>query len=245
MPRIFLPLKEPAEKIHITGERARYIATVLRCREGDEVMVFDGKGSSLRTIISSITKKEVLLKFLGVIPCDTESPLDLILIQGLLKGEKMDLVIQKTTELGIKEIVPAITERSQIRETKRLDRWRKIAEEAARQCGRTNVPTIHELTCFDGLFSGSSTHPLASYSNGLIFWEEGGLKISEAGASLPARNSSLLVAIGPEGGFTRKEVEMAAQKGLITASLGKRILRAETAAISAVAIVQFLLGDLG
>ncbi|GAB4412683.1 MAG: 16S rRNA (uracil(1498)-N(3))-methyltransferase [Thermodesulfovibrionales bacterium] len=245
MPRIFLPLKEPSEKIHITGERARYITTVLRCREGDEILIFDGKGTSYRTIINNITKKEVLVELSGVIPCDTESPLDLVLIQGILRGEKMDIVIQKTTELGVKEIIPAITERSQIRETRKLSRWRKIAEEASRQCGRTIVPVIHELIPFNDIFSSASPcSPYFRKYNGLLFWEDRGIKITEVKERLGGCQS-LIIAIGPEGGFTREEVRAAERRDFIVASLGRRILRAETAAISAVTMIQFLFGDLG
>jgi 16S rRNA (uracil1498-N3)-methyltransferase len=242
MVRIYLPITQTKEgRISITGEKARYLTSVLRCRKGDDLIVFDGKGNCLRTSILKADRKEVITVVLEKFPCNTESSLNIILIQGLLKGEKMNVVIQKTTELGVREIIPAVTSRSQLRETRKITRWKKIAEEASRQSGRTMIPVIHEPVEFGSLFTVHSSQLI----NGLIFYEGGGMKISEAISSLIPRPSSLFVFIGPEGGFTREEVNLAREKGLIVTSLGKRILRAETAAISAVTLLQFLLGDLG
>ncbi|MEK6582981.1 MAG: RsmE family RNA methyltransferase, partial [Nitrospirota bacterium] len=143
--RIILPKEQiKGQRITISGEKARYLISVLRCNAGDELQVFDGEGSFYKSRISGIDNKEVKIDLLEKIPFDTESPLNLILIQGILKGDKMDWVIQKATELGVKEIIPAITERGQIRETRKAARWRKIAEEASRQSGRTMIPVVHE-----------------------------------------------------------------------------------------------------
>lgn len=250
MPRIFLPFTETSGAILITGEKAKYLATVLRCREGEDLVIFDGKGASLKTIIRRITRKDILAEIVESIECAAKTPLPVTLIQGLLKGEKMELVIQKTTELGIGKIVPVITERSQLRETRKLDRWRKIAEEAARQCGRNDVPDISELLSFNELFTGKAMTDNVN-SLCLIFWEGGGLPLKEVihGQSFSQTPASAMqpvnILIGPEGGFTIEEVELAKAHGCIVTSLGERILRAETAAISAVTLVQFLVGELG
>ena len=239
MLRIYLPVTHFKEgRISITGEKARYLATVLRCRKGDELIVFDGEGNCLKTNILKVDRKEVCVEVLEKFTCDTESPINIFLIQGLLKGQKMDMVIQKSTELGVKEIIPIITERSQPRETRKITRWRKIAEEASRQSVRSIIPLIHEPIHFNDCISSLT-------SKGLIFYEEGGIKISEAISSLVTRHSSLSVIIGPEGGFTKKEIAIAKENGFIVTTLGKRILRAETATISAITLVQFLLGDMG
>ncbi|MFZ6016518.1 MAG: 16S rRNA (uracil(1498)-N(3))-methyltransferase [Nitrospirota bacterium] len=241
MPRIYLPITHPKDgRIPITDEKARYLTSVLRCRKGDDLIVFDGEGNCFRTGILKADRREVVVEILEKFSCNTEPYLNIILLQGLLKGEKMDVVIQKTTELGVKEIIPVITERSQLRETRKVARWRKIAEEAARQSGRTKIPVIHEALDFKSLL----TVHYSLLLNGLIFYEEGGMKISEAVSSFLTPHSPLFVVIGPEGGFTKKEVALAREKGLLVTSLGKRILRAETATISAVTIVQFLLGDM-
>ncbi|HAM51738.1 MAG TPA: 16S rRNA (uracil(1498)-N(3))-methyltransferase [Nitrospiraceae bacterium] len=246
MPRIFLPLIETSGTITITGEKARYLSTVLRCKEGDELIIFDARGVSHKAIIKGIAKREVLAEVTEVLTSDTESSLTLILVQGLLKGEKMELVIQKTTELGVKEILPAITERSQVRETRKIARWRKIAEDASRQSGRTCVPVIHNPMPFAHIFAHPSyaCGPGISPGGGLIFWEKGGNKIVDALATVK-RGNSCVIAIGPEGGFTGEEVAIANSGGLRITTLGNRILRAETAAVAATAILQFHAGDLG
>src|SRR3990170_4712749 len=260
MPRIFIPspfIKE--NRISITGEKARYLSFVLRCKKGDELIVFDGEGNCLRTKILKSDRREVIVDVLEKFTCHTESPVNIILMQGLLKGQKMDMVIQKTTELGVKEIMPVITERSQAKETRKVSRWRKIAEEASRQSGRTFIPTIHEPVEFNQFFdilgqlrgSGEAEKRGHGEMIGIIFWEEGGLSLKEAVHKLSSflisrvSDSTIHLLIGPEGGFTKKEVTSAEGKGFIVTSLGKRILRAETAAISAIALIQFLLGDLG
>jgi 16S rRNA (uracil1498-N3)-methyltransferase len=260
VPRIFLPFTSIHDKrASITGDNARYLVSVLRCKKGDELTVFDGKGNCLKTNILKADRKEVIADVLEKFPCDTESPLNITLMQGLLKGQKMDMVIQKTTELGVKEIIPVITERSQAKETRKVSRWRKIAEEASRQSGRTFIPTIHEPVEFNQLFgkvgklegSGETVKQGHGEMIGIIFWEEGGVSLKEAvhkfsSSPIPRfPDFPIKVLIGPEGGFTKKEVTFAEGKGFIVTSLGKRILRAETAAISAIALVQFLLGDLG
>lgn len=250
MPRIFLPSAGKSNIIKIEGERAHYLSTVLRCKKGDEIVFFDGN-SSRKAIITGIAMRHLTAEVIGILTVNTESSLNSVLIQGLLKGEKMELVIQKTTELGVREIAPVITERSQIKETRKFPRWRKIAEEASRQSGRTALPVIHEPMPFDDLFLSSSAFPLPPRPKGIIFWEENGLPLKEAVLKIPLSpippfaDSPFFIAIGPEGGFAKKEVDIAESRGLIVASLGKRTLRAETAAIAATALVQHLLGDMG
>ena len=271
------------DRVSITGDKARYLTTVLRCKKGDELTVFDGKANCLRTNILRADRKEVTVEIVEKFVCDTESPIDITLIQGLLKGQKMDMVIQKATELGVKEIIPIITDRSQPRETRRVARWMKIAEEASIQSGRNIIPRIHEPMHFNNWLL--SLTPCTA--KGFIFYEEGWVKISEAVEGLKrsskesvtdSRTNSLpsfpfaerinpptppfdkgglggitekggevgfFVIIGSEGGFTKEEVTRAEEKGLIVTSLGRRILRAETASISAITLVQFLFGDLG
>jgi len=243
MPRVFLPaINFKDNRISITDEKARYLISVLRCRKGDDLVIFDGEGSCIRTTILKADRRKVIADVIEKFSCDTESRLNITLVQGLLKGEKMDMVIQKTTELGVKKIIPVITERSQLRETRKVARWRKIAEEASRQSGRSVVPIIYEPIVFENFLTD---HDPQYRFLGFIFYEEDGMKMSEAVSSLVFRPSSLSVVIGPEGGFTKEEVTIAKERGLLITSLGKRILRAETAAISAMTLVQYLLGDIG
>ena len=251
MPRIFLPaLSVTDNRIVLDGEKAHYLSSVLRCKKGDELTIFDGKGNCFRTVIARADKREVIAEVLRHFPCDFESPVHIILVQGLLKGEKMDWVVQKTTELGVREIVPVITERSQVRETRKAVRWRKIAEEASRQSGRSVVPAVHEPVGLKEFLKGSEPVRQGE-AKGFIFWEDGGASFDEAikkisvSPGLPFAGSPVHLFIGPEGGFTHEEVTLAQEKSFQVVSLGRRILRAETAALSAVTLVQFLFGDMG
>ena len=153
----------------------------------------------------------------------------------------MDFVIQKATELGVNEIIPVVAERSQVRHTRKISRWKKIAEEASKQSGRAVVPLIHELKNISDIFNSNKL-------TGIIFYEGGGINLSEAIHLIKQKvnisSQPFYVCIGPEGGFTEQEVESAIDKGLVTVFLGKRVLRAETAALSAITLVQFFLGDL-
>lgn len=250
MPKVFLPITQiKGKKISITGEKARYLSSVLRCKGRDELTIFDGKGNCFRTEIIKVNRREVITEVQDKYTCDTESPLNITLVQGILKGQKMDIVIQKATELGVKEIIPIITERSQPRQTRKVARWQKIAEEASRQCGRSIIPFIHEPVEFEKFFVEENLKKSEEIV-GLIFWEEDELSIKEAIDKISFKFSQSLdlpvyILIGPEGGFSKEEISFAEREGFIVCSLGKRILRAETAAFSAVVLVQFLLGDLG
>ena len=200
----------------------------------------DEKGCSYTAQVLSASKREVTIDLTGDYIINTESRLDIILIQGLLKGEKMDFVIQKTTELGVSAIIPVSTERSQLKDTRRHPRWKKIAEEASRQSERAKVPEIFENYSFKEIFDV----PGLISGKGIIFWEQGGEKLSAVTNKLSPADKIFLL-IGPEGGFSEKEVLFASEKGFLIATLGNRILRAETASITAVSILQFALGDLG
>lgn len=220
----------------VRGEKAKYLSSVLRCSAGDLLSITDHRGNSYSAKIISISRKDVTVEVLGKLDSHPESSLHISLLQGILKGEKMDLVIQKATELGVDEIRPVITERSQVRQTRKLIRWRKIAEEAARQCGRSVIPVVHEPLEMGDTFT-------TIHGPGIIFWEQGGERFGTV-LNRFRETDEIRLFTGPEGGFSEGEIEAASQNGFVTVSLGKRILRAETAAISAVAIVQFSLGDM-
>jgi 16S rRNA (uracil1498-N3)-methyltransferase len=239
VPRLYLPITHVVNnRISIAAEKAHYLVSVLRCKKGDDLIIFNGQGNCFRTAVVKADKKEVVAEVREEFLCDFEPPIHITLVQSLLKGEKMDLVIQKTTELGVTEILPVMSQRSQIQDTRKIVRWRRIAEEASRQSGRNVVPAVHEPVHFRDFL-------LSDKQRGIVFYEEEGLKLSAAVSSFVPRPSPLIIVIGPEGGFSKEEVIAAQEKGFLVASLGKRILRAETAAISAVALIQFLLGDMG
>ncbi len=232
--RIFIPPENISkhQSIKAPPDKARYLLSVLKSQKGDRLDIIDGKGKAYEVEITEISKKDVFVNIIREIVMNTESSAHLVLCQGILKGEKMDMVIQKATELGVREIVPLITERCLVRETRKVKRWGKIAEEAAEQCGRAVIPDIHEPVELAGLLQKSSL-------KGLIFWEQGGLPLSEAIHKVdPAKPIDIFV--GPEGGLTAEEVQLAEEHGLVRATLGRRTLRAETAALVSVALVQYL-----
>ena len=245
MLRIYFPNFLP-EQNHITipPDKVHYLRTVLRCKRGDQLLIFDGKGNCYRTSISKVTNREIKVAMIEKVPCNAESPLHIVLVQALLQGEKMDFVVQKTTELGVCEVIPAVTARSQIRTTRKTARWKKIAEEAARQSGRSIVPTIHNVLTFPEIFHVRDCA-------GVLFAPHNGMDVSLAVKQLKQRfkqnsggQNCLYLLIGPEGGFTEEEMMLAHNQGFLLTSVGPRVLRAETAAISAVTLMQFLLGDM-
>lgn len=244
MPRIFLPdTRLSPGVITITGEKARYLTVVLRAKSGDPISVRDGTGASFLSRVVDVARREVTVEILSETEHSAESPLQLVLVQGMLKGEKMDMVIQKTVELGVHQVRPVVAERSQVRITRKADRWRKIAEEAARQCGRNRIPEVADpVELSDYLDNGRH--------RGIIFWEEGGMPLQQTLARASSEawahpQGGLHLLVGPEGGFSAAEVQRAADLGFIVASLGPRTLRAETASIAAVAVIQHVLGDMG
>jgi 16S rRNA (uracil1498-N3)-methyltransferase len=241
MPNVFV--ESPA--IHgatavITGETARYVRTVLRYKTGGELFIFDETGRYFKGVITSCAKNAVHLSITPQPPPNTESPVSITLCQGLLKGSKMDLVIQKAVELGVKRIVPLVTNRTQLDYTRKADRWKKIAIEAARQSMRVFVPEIAEAGKFSQLIE--TIH--ATGGAAIMFYEGGGgMGLREIPP--PRQNEPIYVITGPEGGFTLEEVKHAEASGATIVTLGSRILRAETAAIAALTLVQFMFGDMG
>jgi len=218
----------PNKIIEISKEDRKYIFSVLRLKIGNSIIVIDGKGKSFEAKIIDKNKLEIIEEDKKNI----EDPFSLILCQALLKGEKMDMIIQKTTELGVKKIIPFVSERCILKNTNKIERWRKIAKEASEQSGRNFVPEITDLTNFENLIS--------KIDNGLLFWEKEEKPliylIKELDISKP-----IFLLIGPEGGFSEKEILNVREKGIKTASLGRRILRAETASIVSLSILNFLL----
>lgn len=232
--KIFLPPELIAAKIGISlpPDKSRHLATVMRTEKGDNISLIDGRGKTYLASITDINRKNVIVDIIGETPSQPESSINLILCQGILKGEKMDLIIQKATELGVSEIMPVISERCQVRQTRKTGRWRKIAEEAAEQCGRAIVPHIHDALGWDSFLGGLKT-------GGIIFWEGGGVRIDCALGMLKSTRAGINICIGPEGGFSLSEVESAESAGLVRTTLGDTILRADTAAIAGVALVRY------
>ena len=227
----------------LSENNSRYLSKVLRCRIGQTLAVFDVTGKEYTAEISSITGSTVALRIKACRETHRESPLALTLAQSLLKGRKMDLVVQKATELGVHEIAPFVSHRSvpQTEATKaqeKYDRWCKIAREAARQCGRTMLPEVLAIATLGDLLRERKGGDV------VLLWE-GSVNPIRLALERFRGAERLCVVIGPEGGFTEEEVEEASTAGALIASLGRRILRAETAALAVLSLVQYELGDLG
>ena len=245
--------------LHVTlsREETAHLVTVLRLREGAEVFVFDGEGHEFLCVVEPETKRrarETVLRVVGLAePPHKESPLGLTLAPAMLKGEKLDLVVQKATELGVTRIVPVETERAEVRlpgspeepaAAKRVARWRRIAVEAAKQSGRARVPEVRAPIHLTTLLSEIAHELDGAAELRLIFSERDGRGLAEtlgAGVERPRRVTAL---VGPEGGWEDAELGQATAAGWHAVTLGGRVLRAETASIVAVSLLQHLCGDL-
>lgn len=223
----------------IEGDAAIHIVRVLRLEPGDALTVFDGRGGEHAARIESIRKGAVVVAVEERSAATRESPLALTLVQGVSRGERMDWVVQKSTELGVTRIVPVLTERSVVKldatqaERKRLH-WQGVAIAACEQSGRDRIPGVDEpltLAEFLGKASGRATRVLLSPA--------GGRRIAE----LPRPEGDVVVLIGPEGGLAETEQRAALAAGFIAVRLGPRVLRTETAALAALTLLQHRFGD--
>jgi 16S rRNA (uracil1498-N3)-methyltransferase len=229
----------------ISGELCRHLSTVLRLKPGTAIRLADGSGHEGVATITVVAKEGI---HVDIVACATDnangSCPQITLYQGLPKGEKLDLILQKCTELGVASIVPFMAARSVTRlEGERLDnriaRWQKIALEAARQSGREDVPQIG--------FANDMADVLHRENGSLrlILWEDEKEQGLQTVLEASSRPESIAIIIGPEGGLTASETGMATAAGYLPVTLGKRILRTETAGLAVVSILQYLWGDLG
>ena len=246
MRRFIIPSHALTEDtITVSGELFHHMVRVLRLNKGSRLSLADGSGHEYEGRISRVDAESLTVAVEeSRVSTATRTGPRITLFQGLPKGDRLELVIQKCTELGIAEIVPFIAARSVARPGERrlqdrLERWRRIAAEAARQSNRSTVPEI------DFSADLSEVCPKSSHDVRIVLWEEEqtlSLKKLLAGFEGP---ESVAIIVGPEGGLTREEVSLATRCGFISVSLGSRILRTETAGMAILAILQFYWGDLG
>lgn len=237
MRRFYAPKQSNDKTVTLGEEETRHLRDVLRLKTGDEVRVFDGEGREFSCLIENVGKRAASLQITAEVqPASPESDLELILAVALLKGEKFELVIQKAVELGVRTLVPLETARCDVKlkdAGKKLDRWRKIALEACKQSGRARLMEIADVTDLSK-FIGS-----ADNETFVLFSERGGEDFSKI-----KPGKKITAVIGPEGGWESSELSAASDRGFTITTLGGRILRAETAAISITAILQHRFGDL-
>ena len=226
----------------ITGEDARHMALALRMKIGEMVTVCDSSGSDYQCRITDIHPEQVRLCIEAVESSKGEPGVEITLYQALPKGDKLETIIQKTVELGVSRIVPVLTGRCISRPDektmkKKLERYHKISLEAAKQCGRGRVPEVESLIDFKTAVERMKKDNLA-----ILFYENAQSSLKKALTEQLGKSVSILV--GSEGGFEPSEAAYAAQSGLLSLSLGNRILRCETAPLAAVAAILYEAGEL-
>jgi 16S rRNA (uracil1498-N3)-methyltransferase len=249
MPKFFVDeANVKSDRVIIAGDDVKHIKKVLRLNPGDRITVCDGKGNDYHANIEDMEPDRVIAGILDVRKSGTEPPIEVTLFQGIPKSDKMDLIIQKSVELGIIRIVPVSTERTVVRLDKKKDaankvaRWQRISLEAAKQCNRGVVPEVeHPVNFEDALRICRYAHlKIIPYEKE----REYNLKkcLGEVSGESP---KNIAVFVGPEGGFSEDEVKNAVNSGVMPITLGPRILRTETAGIAVLSILMYELGDIG
>ena len=225
------------ETVELGAEETRHLRDVLRLGIGDEASVFDGRGHEFACEIQSIGKRSAQLRVLtGIDPAAPESLLDLTVAATVIPGDKYDLIVQKSVELGVSMLIPMTTLRCEVKPSdaaKRLERWQRIAMEATKQCGRAQLMKVAEPRDFKEMLEDLAT-------TAVLFSERDGQPFDK----LQVDRSSLTILYGPKGGWDDAELDLARQRGVSVVTFGGRILRAETAAIAITAILQHRFGDM-
>jgi len=240
--RLFVPSRlEAGRPVELDADRAHYLGRVLRLRPGADLTLFDGSGVEYAAVIRRLQKDRAVLEVGKPSTPVTESPLSIRLVQCVARGERMDFVVQKATELGVREIQPVLSDRSVVRldgerAAKRVEHWKRVAVSACEQSGRNRVPGIGaavELAAFLAAPSDAALRVTLS--------PRGADRLSRVPGPKEGRVELL---VGPEGGLSEDEIRASAAAGFRAFSLGPRILRTETAGMTALAILQSRFGDL-
>lgn len=232
------------DTIILRGDEANHAIKVLRVKCGEEITLFDGEGGCADAVVERTEQKEVYASVLRRYPSQTEPKLKITLFQGIPKNPKMDMIIQKAVEIGVCRIVPVAAKRSvaKMEKESKVGRLNRIAFEAAKQCGRAFVPRVEEAVSFDEALKEADS------CGGIIIPYEGEKesRLEEAllEEALLKHTPSLAIFIGPEGGFEESEVKKAEEHGAKRVTLGKRILRTETAGLVTAALCLYLSGDM-
>jgi 16S rRNA (uracil1498-N3)-methyltransferase len=241
--RIFAPPESFREGgLDLAGERLRHLRTVLRLDAGDEFTATDGAGAEYVLRVESLGRERGRAAVLSRAVPPRESALETVLVQALPKGDRFSFVLEKAVELGVSGIQPLTCARTVAAAgggAAAAARWRRIVESAVAQSGRTSLPPVHPLRSFEELLAEPVLPELR-----VLLWERAAQGLRAALAGRPAPRSVLL-AVGPEGGWSEQEVERAGQAGFLVVRLGPRTLRTDTAGIAALALLQSAWGDLG
>lgn len=227
-----------AQSVELEEATAHYLGKVLRMQPGRELVLFNGKGGEYQAHITDIHKKRVVVMVGEYTEVDRQSPLELELAIGVSRGERMDWVLQKATELGVTCITPLITERTEVklageRQDKKIQHWQQILISACEQCQRNILPTLSEPLAFGDWLQKAEAQLK------FVLHHRDSRGLPESG-----QVNSVALLIGPEGGLSDAEIELAVAKGFASLTLGPRVLRTETAPVAAISLVQYRWGDL-
>ena len=236
---------EPGTRIALAGSAASHVTRVLRLRTGETLTLFNGRGGEYAARIDASQRDSVTLAVAERAATERESPLALTLAQGVSRGERMDWVVQKATELGVTAFAPLLTERSVVRldaqqSGRKLNHWRAIAIAACEQCGRNRLPQIAAPVTLREFLSNPAGGGSTTRTARILLSPAADRRI----ADLRPAPEAIAVLIGPEGGLTQEEQEAALAAGFIAMRLGPRVLRTETAAVAALSVLQREFGDL-
>ena len=235
-----------SDSIIITGEDVVHIKKVLRLNSGDNIIVSDGLGTDYHVQIQKIDLHTVDTKIISSFKNNSEPPVDIVLFQGLPKSDKMDYIIQKGVELGVKKIVPVITERTVVKISNNKDykkkhqRWNRISMEAAKQCNRGIIPQVEYPIIFK-----EAIETLPNNGFRILPYEREKSQGIKGILKEKSNSKDIFIFIGPEGGFCDREIELALKNDFNIISLGPRILRTETAGVVVLSILMYELGDVG
>jgi 16S rRNA (uracil1498-N3)-methyltransferase len=232
---------QAGERLMLPKNEAHYVATVLRLQAGDEVQAFDGAGQAFRLLLLTVSPAVVEGQLIAAVASAEEDGHAVVLGQGLPKGSKMDVIVEKCSELGLTTLVPVYTERTVVRHSghaaAKLARWRRVAEAAARQCGRRVFLDLHPPMSLQDFCVTYRFAPVK-----IVCWEEERRQGLRQVLQLLAGQSPVVVLIGPEGGLASQEVAVAQSYGFHPVTLGPRLLRTETAAIAVTSIIRYSCG---
>jgi 16S rRNA (uracil1498-N3)-methyltransferase len=234
------PLTEGAQ-IFLPAQAGEHLTRVLRLPPGAPFILFNGAGGEFSAALKASAGKNVVAQVLAHSNVERESPLQITLLQGIARGERMDLIVQKATELGVTRIVPFLAERSVVKldakqRVRKREHWQAIAISACEQCGRNRVAEVIEPMTL-----GDATNSLAEENLRCLLAAEAGDSLAQVAARIASRPIVLL--IGPEGGLADNEQSFALANGFTAARLGPRVMRTETAGLAAIALLQTLAGD--
>lgn len=230
----------------LRGSEAKHIKNVLRFKPGDTIRLFDSSGFEYEAVIKRLSTRQAELSIARKFPATEESCLHLSVAQAFLKAKKMDSLLRQLCELGINRWIPFFSERSVPRPDKkrlaaRMQRWQKIAKESFKQCRRSVLPQITTPLSFEEVLELGQACDVK-----FIFWENETQPLDRTFASRTNHSiSDILIMLGPEGGFSMPEIQKARNYGFEVAGLGPRVLRSETATLSACTLIQYLYGDMG